>query len=172
LEEDYGKLSKTVAELAGERAKVSKALRANLVAQARVDLALDAMTEIDLRVEEAMGPITDPAQGVVTVGIDWAVPGSERTVETIIDHTGTVVSCRERPSCIPADCQHFEQLPSGLWAWVTKDGSLMIEDRGPTEGNWYLTPDMALGADEGPDISSADFLAARALGVRVLGWKA
>jgi hypothetical protein len=31
---------------------------------------------------------------------------------------------------------------------------------------------MALGADEGPDISSADFLAARALGVRVLGWKA
>jgi hypothetical protein len=29
---------------------------------------------------------------------------------------------------------------------------------------------MALGADEGPDISSADFLVARAFGERVLGW--
>jgi hypothetical protein len=72
----------------------------------------------DRAAKKATGPITDPTQGVGTVGIDWAVPGSERTMETIIDHTGAVVSCRERPSLIPADCQHYIQLPSGLWAWV------------------------------------------------------
>jgi hypothetical protein len=130
----------------------------------------------DRAAKKATGPITDPTQGVGTVGIDWAVPGSERTMETIIDHTGAVVSCRERPSLIPADCQHYIQLPSGLWAWVENYGVHIQRIDYPAEApehrrQWSIYSQFTWAMCDVPGLTHADFLAARALGVRALGWK-
>lgn len=83
-----------------------------------------------------------------------------------------------KPSCVPADCQHYEQLPSGLWAWVEAP-LWYIEDKGNTVPWIFNSND--LGGDYKhmyersifqATVSEPDFLAARALGARVLGWKA
>jgi len=154
---------------AGERhEELRKALAERNAAQDRVgelerELGLLVGKESDAWAR-AEGPITDPTQGT-----PWDFGGSP-------DLQDDIDRVESRPACIPADCQHFEQLPSGLWAWA-KDDTVYIEDRNMPDEPWFIQShwptrdDAFLGVPRAKRaISEPDFLAARALGVRVLGW--
>jgi hypothetical protein len=131
--------------------------------------AIDALRHVSKEAIRLRGPITDPTQGV-----DYVVGGIASTEGNPAYHQpAEAIAFKVKPSCIPPDCQHFEQLPSGLWAWIWTDPreqwveierlgkeALVIEESDLTR----------LDAGVLEYVSEPDFLAARALGVRVLGW--
>jgi hypothetical protein len=101
-------------------------------------------------------------------------PGNEEDAVTLRKMAASIRDMN-RPACIPADCQHYIQLPSGLWAWVENYGVHIQRIDYPAEApehrrQWSIYSQFTWAMCDVPGITHADFLAARALGVRVLGW--
>jgi len=160
--------------------EVANVLRRLTAAQDRVRELEEALKTAQSELDEWRpdtvndGPITDPTQGVGAIPSGATCPNCCTMNEYTVPAPQCPTCATKKPSCIPADCQHFEQLPSGLWAWVDKshDGSAVVcvDDRGcPVP--WYLYESGATDAYVSTKVPEvADFLAARELGVRVLGW--
>jgi DNA repair exonuclease SbcCD ATPase subunit len=158
----YRELGQRAADAENQRDNIQRALAA---AQERVrELEAQLSDRRDPLLHE-LAELRDRVQSVIERGPRFTDGPMESAADSVVEELRAVLDKGERPSCIPADCQHYEQLPSGLWAWVEGD-VVRIECRTGECTSWLLTK----RHKNKFRVSEPDFLAARALGVRVLGW--
>jgi hypothetical protein len=177
------RLSDRALEVAGLRADLTAAqgrVRELEAWQLRATEEIGELRTVVSECASAVGAFSDP---MCSLDFMKLVPGEValklKSLGYVPRAKKVTVAASARPSCIPPDCQHYIELPSGLWAWVNMDRRFVcVEDRVVPGTSWAVLPDenyvyavRRLGARFRDAVSEPDFLAARALGVRVLGWK-
>jgi hypothetical protein len=174
-----------VRELEAERAKVQAAAQsmfdgnaesAQKHAKSHRGQAAASARDVARYILEQFAPITTPTQGVGTLAQQTEGAFIREQLRTGRKPNGEPLD-PPRPSCIPADCQHYIELPGGLWAWVEGEEVFVrydsVNDFTIASGSCTFEV-FRMGFAPYPGIervTEPDFLAARALGVRVLGWK-